>query len=347
MPLIVAHSVIQHPGALSQPALLVLSCIDGGNEWLRHAIIAATSYHFEDELALVVAAQQGLHGTPLILLPRLKLLVGPARLIAVPAADLRALVAIEAGDESPVAAHRAQHILAAQALATADDLAGADALLKTLGVGGAALFQALSLRDRIALLELKAELAADGAPPAAAQKAAARFAVGWAYSPAEFADYFRAFLTLTTGTAPLGAEAAEAALSALAPMLFDTLDCPTVAGFVAPEELAKAVAAWIGAGRRIGFARLSHGVAQLVVHGGYRGEAGAAGQALVDAYLGQAQALLGQAVLDRARIAQDGATASFGARVPDQPGEAELLLDAGGAITLQRFVPAPAEGNSP
>lgn len=343
MTLILADRAVLRPADLSQPALLVLSCIDGGNEWLSYAIAAPSAYAFGDEMALVVAAQQGLHGTPLVLLPKLGLMVGAARLIALSSADLQALVAVEAGAEGADAA-AAQSLLSTQGLSTAADLAGADALLKALGVAGAPLFQALSLGDRIALLGLKAELAAEGMPPAAAQKAAARFAADWAYSPAEFIDYFGAFLALTTSAAPLGAEDARGALATLAPLLFDTLDCPAVSGFVAPGELAAAVAAWIAAGRRLGFPRLSRGVWQLVVQGGYRGETGPAGQALVNAHLDQAQALLGGATLDRARIAQDGGAASFTAREPRNPGQAELQLDASGAITLQRFLPsAPQE----
>ncbi|MBB4098554.1 hypothetical protein [Sphingomonas kyeonggiensis] len=340
MTLIVASKPVFQPAGLSQPALLALSCIDGGNEWLAHAIQAPRLYAFEDEMALVVAAQQGLHGMPLVLLPRLGLMAGAARLIALSAADLRLLVAVEAGSEDAATTAAAQKLLAGEALYTAADLAAVDALLKSLGVAGASLFQALSLGERLALLDLKAELAADGAPPIAAQKAAARFAADWAYGPFEFVDYLRASLALTTGTAPLSADDASAALAALAPMLFDALDCPAVSGFVAPEAVAGAVAGWIRAGRRIGFPRLSRGVWQLVVHGGYRGETGAAGQALVDTHLDQAQALLTRASLDRARLAQDGGSAHFTAREPDQPGEIGLQLDASGAITLERFVPA-------
>jgi hypothetical protein len=340
MTLIVASKPVFQPAGLSQPALLVLSCIDGGNEWLAHAIRASGLYAFEDEMALVVAAQQGLHGMPLVLLPRLGLMAGAARLIALSAVDLRLLMAVESGSEDAATTAAAQRLLIGETLYTAADLATVDALLKTLGVAGASLFQALSLGERLALFELKAELAADGAPPAAAQKAAARFAVDWAYGPLEFVDYLRAFLALTTGASPLGADDAQAALSTLAPMLFDALDCPAVSGFVAPEAVAAAVAGWVRAGRRVGFPRLSRGVWQLVVHGGYRGETGSAGQALVTAHLDQAQALLMGASLDRARIAQDGGSAHFTAREPDQPGEVGLQLDAAGAITIERFVPA-------
>jgi hypothetical protein len=340
MTLIVASKSIFVPAGLSQPALFVLSAIDGGNEWLAHAIQTQRLYAFEDEMALVVAAQQGLHGTPLVLLPKLGLMAGAARLIALSAADLRLLMAVESDSGDAAANAAAQKLLIAEALYTAADLATVDALLKTLGVAGASLFQALSLGERLALFALKAELATDDAPPAAAQKAAARFALEWAYGPLEFIDYLRAFLALTTGAAPLDADAAKAALAALAPMLFDALDCPAVPGFVAPEVVAGAVVGWIRAGRRIGFPRLSRGVWQLVVHGGYRGETGAAGQALVDAHLDQAQALLTRASLDRASIAQDGASAHFTAREPDQPGEVRLQLDATGAITLEHFVPA-------
>ncbi|NYT43066.1 hypothetical protein HZY97_19990 [Sphingomonas sp. R-74633] len=346
MTVILAGRQVTGSADLSQPALLVLSCIDGGNEWLAYAIATPRNvYAFEDEMALVVAAQQGLHATPLVLLPKLGLIAGAARLIALSAADLQVLVAVEAGSDAADPA-AAQKLLTAEGLATATDLAGADALLKSLGVAGAPLFQALSLGDRLALLELKAGLAADGAPSATAQKAAARFAADWSYSPAEFTDYLRAFLALTTGANPLSADAARDALAALAPLLFDTLDCPAVAGFVAPQELAAAVAGWIAAGRRVGFSRLSRGVWQLVVHGGYRGQIGADAKALIAAHLDQAHALLAEAVLDRARLAQDGASASFTARAPDRTGEAGLQLNASGAITLQRFVPAPVEGES-
>jgi len=343
--LILADRTVTQAIALSQPALFVLSLVDGGNEWLAHAITAASTYRFEDEMALVVAAQQGLHGAPLVLLPKLQLMAGAARLIALPASDLQTIAAVESEQESAEAAAPLK-LLAAQRLATAGDLAGADALLKALGVAAAPLFQALSLGDRLALLELRAELAEEGAPPAAAQKAAARFAVEWAYGPIEFADYLRAFLALTTGSNALSAEEARAALTTLAPMLFDALDCPAVRGFVAPQELAMAVAGWIGAGRAIGFPRLSRAVWQLVVHGGYRGQTGAEAATLIAAHFDQAHALLVEARLSPARILQDGSAAVFTAPGADGAGEVELRLDAGGAITLDRFTPGPARGDS-
>lgn len=341
MTLYVGGRAVSAPAALSQPARLVLSCVDGGTEWLNHAILAGVRYAFEDELALVVAAQHGLHGAAPVLLPRLGLMVGAARLIAMSPADLQTLRAVEAGQREADAAP-VRKLLATQQLLTAGDLANADALLKTLGVASAPLFQVLTLRERIALHDLKAELGEDGAPAAAAQKAAARFAVEWAYGPAEFTDYFRAYLALTTGKGALSDAKAREALQALAPMLFDLLDCPAVSGLVAPQEAAQAVANWLDMGRHIGFPRLSRGVWQLVVHGGYRGETGAAARSLIDAHVEQAHALIRRSALVSGRLTQDGGSITYPLHAPSDSGEIVLQLDIGGAITLQRFVPASA-----
>lgn len=339
MSLVVAGMNVSGVEPLSGAAQLVLALIDGGQQWVAWAAgTPQVAYAFADELALLSGIQQGLHATPLMLLPRLGLLVAPERLMALPFDALRRLALGESGD---IPAAEVAAALSSQGLATSGDLAAVDALLAEFGIAAAPLFQAMALGDRLALLSLARELAASDAADADARKQAAAFAVDWARSPDEFADYFRAWLAIATGAdAITKPDAARAALETLLPLAFGALDCPSVAGPAGPEQLAAAVAAWHRAGRRVGFARLSLAVAQLVAHGGFRGQTGQAAQALVDSHVDQAQALLAATLPAGARLRQDGALALYD--FAGDGAEAVLGLDASGMITVQSFRPKPA-----
>ncbi|NML05992.1 hypothetical protein [Sphingomonas sp. G-3-2-10] len=318
---------------LSATAQLVLGFIDGGNEWLAYAVSTPAPYAFPDELALLTGVQQGLHGALLTLLPGLGLLASPARLFMLSASDLSLLTAAEGGADAPEAELRT--LLATQQLATAADLAAADAWLASLGVADAPLFQALSLADRIELVALENEAGGE-----AEAKDAGAFALSWAKTPLEFADYFRAFIALRAAAPSLTGEALATALLGLLPHLFGTLDCPSVGGIKPAAEITAAIRGWHASGRQIGFARLSLAAAQIAASTGFGAQPGADDPALIAAYMAQAQAVIGNGDIGSGRLGQDGASALFD--ITSDTGDAQIAVDAAGTISLHAFRPAPA-----
>ncbi len=347
----VASKLIQGRSGLSDLGALALAFIDGGVEWLAWAVgDPAASYAFPDETALVAQVQQGLHASPLTLLPGLKLVVSPVKLMTFSLSDLRTLAKAEGGADDAATAAQVAAILAAHGIVTQDGFTAVGAFLARLGVGGAALFQCLGLDDQIAINELITLPPPQGGQPDISGDAAA-FAVQQARTPREFADYYRSYLAqidklkAVDGSSEQRQAAAAAAVQTLLPLMFGALDCPQVAGLVPPAAVATAVGDWLRYGRRVGFSRLSEGVCRIIDSTTFTTETGAAAQQVVNLYLANAQSFLSANAPRTGRVGQDGRSCVF----PIQSGSlyAELLLGAAGTITLRQFrrVPPAAESS--
>jgi hypothetical protein len=182
-------------------------------------------------------------------------------------------------------------------------------------------------------------------------KEAAAFGVDKARTPDEFCDYFHAYLdcsrvlSLNDSSAQARAAAADAALETLLPLSFSLLDCPKVDGLVAPLEVSAAISEWLLMGRRIGFARASQVVQQVVAHGGYTGQKGPEALELVNAYASRAQLLLNAKEIDRGLLGQDGATCRF--PISNGKESAVIELTRTGLITLRSFDPTSPGGSAP
>ncbi|XUM21615.1 hypothetical protein ACRAVF_30740 [Bradyrhizobium oligotrophicum S58] len=349
MSVTVANRLIQGRGGLSEIGALVLAFIDGGVQWLEWAVRAPTaSYSFPDETSMMAEIQDGLHGSPLALLPGLGLQVSPVKLLTFNLGDLRAIAKAETGAQDAAAASQTASILSAHGIHAQSDLAAVPALLSQFGVATSPLFQCLGLNETIALWELIAlPQPQDGEPDI--RNDAAAFAVQQARTPEEFCDYYRIYMALTAKlkTAASSAEQrlsqANGAVQTLLPMMFGALDCPQVRGLVPPHEVAAAVNNWLRQGRRLGFARLSEGVCRIIESTTFTQETGAAAQQVVTLYLANAQSFLSANHPKTGRISQDGRSCIL----PTQSGNlyAELYLGADGDITLRQFrrIAPPAE----
>jgi hypothetical protein len=349
MTVMVANRLLQGRGGLSELAALVLAFIDGGVQWLEWAVTAPTaSYGFPDETRMVADIQQGLHGSPLALLPGLRLQISPVKLLTFSLEDLRTIAKAEAGAQDPATASQTQTILAAHGVLTQTDLAAVPAFLAQLGVTAAPLFQCLGINDMIALSELIKLPQPQGGEPDIRTDAAS-FALQQARTAEEFCDYYRIYTALTAkrNSATRAAEQrlaqANAAVQTLLPMMFSALDCPQVDGLVPPAEVAATVSNWLRQGRRIGFSRLSEGVCRIVDSTTFTSEQGQTAQQMINLYLANAQSFLSANHAKTGRISQDGRSCVL----PTQSGNlyAELQLGAAGDITLRQFrrIPPPAE----
>ncbi|MEA1672209.1 hypothetical protein [Nitrospirillum sp. BR 11163] len=346
MTVIVADRVLRTVSDLSAPSRLVLAFIDGGMEWLDWAARDPVArYAFPDETHLVGEVQRGLHGAPYALLPRLGLLVAPAKLMTLGMEELRTLAHVESGLDDDLVLRHAEATMAAHALLTQRQLAAVPAFLQSLGVGGQPVFQALELQElRVlhGLIDLPT-LAGDGHVDL--RGGAAAFAAEQARTPTEFADYYRFYLAQIANlkawnlSAEERRQRAEATMTTLLPLMFGALDCPQVDGLVSPAEVARAITDWLRRGNRLGFARLSEGVCRIAEDTVLTIETGVAARHLVDAYLSSAQSFLTAHAPTRGLMGQDGATCLF--PVTDGTTQAEVQLGATGTITLRQFRRTP------
>lgn len=349
MTVTVANRLIQGRSSLSDVAALALAFIDGGVEWLAWAAATpSAAYHFADETMLVTQVQQGLHASPLTLLPSLQLWVSPVKLMTFSLADLRMLARAEGGADDAASMTRVNAILSAHGLLTHADFRALPAFLADLGVASSPLFQCLGLNESIALMEL-VTLPDPGSGDPSTQADAAGFAVQQARTPEEFADYYRAYTALaakqTTTSAPADSRQMQAneAVQTLLPLMFGALDCPQVNGLVPPAEVAGAVNSWLRQGRRLGFSRLSEAVCRILDSTTFTNETGAAAQQVINHYLANAHSFLAANEPRTGQISQDGRSCVL----PAQSGNlyAELLLSPAGGLTLRQFrrIPPPAE----
>ena len=340
-------SIASHPlrsvRDFSDRARLVLGLIDGGTQWLKWAAAdPRVRYQFGDEVALVAGVQSGLHGSPLLLLPKTALIVGPAKLMTFDPPDLRAVAAVESGVAGARNAAKVATIIAAAGLATQSDLSRGAAFLAQIGVADAPVFQCLSLDDRLAILGLADDPEAAGSADPALQGEAAAFALTQGCTPQEFADYYRAYLAAARGAAQATPAArtalARSAVATLLPLLFGALDCPRVDGPTAAREVSDAINEWLCMGRPLGFARRSLAVQQVIAHGGFAQQTGEDARRIVEAYLYAAQAVLGSAAPGEGALAQDGMSRSFSI---ERDGEqAVIRLGPDGMIALAGYRPA-------
>lgn len=342
MSLILAGQMVQSPEDISELARLALHLVDGGTHWLRWAIgEAASQYEFADESAMAGAVQQGLHASPLTLLPRLQIMVSPVKLMTLSHADLRVLARAEDGETGARFEAHVSNILETHEIRTQAELQKTQAFLDDLGVRANPLFQILTLADQLAFYDLIWTTEEGEAPGLELQKEAAAFAVAEARTPQEFLDYYQVYLVLA---AKFGSKAdtpsrrhshAERALHSLLPSLLYLIDCPEVPGLVPPEQVAQALRAWAAWGKPLGFTRISAGVREIVRHTKYRAEGGAEAREYVSLYAAAAQAMIAAAPPKWGIMGQDGATCRYPIHAGDHEGE--VMLSPAGVISLAWF----------
>jgi hypothetical protein len=326
---------------LSEHARIVLAFVPGGEAWLDWARQdQRPRYRFEDDTALVAAVQDGIHDSPLVLLPRLELIVSPLLLMGLDIQDLRRLARAEGkgGDEAMA---EARDVLAGHDLATWDDLTGADVFLDRLGVGGWPLFATMTLGDRLTVLDLMRDRGETGT--ADFRREAAAFASSLSLTPAEFADYYRIYFGRSGEAGPSRETPAQrqarirATVGRLEPLLFPVLECPRVEGRATAWDVTVAVQEWLGMGHQLGFLRLSRAVQQVIAHCSFADESEESAERAVAAYLERAQAVLGSADLQPGPLRQDAAAREF--RAVSAGGEAVIELRPDGLVALSYFDP--------
>ena len=341
MTVIVAGQVLSGRPVLSARGEQLLSLIDGGREWLDWASADPRArYHFRDEPALIAGIQSGLHVSRLLLLTEIDLPVAIEKLMSLDDADLRTLSAAANGQGGVTVSSQVPDVLARNRLLTLAELAQGSTLLGEIGVATNPLFACQGLHDRLAVMALIP--ASDGKADALRQQAAG-FGLAFSGTVPEFVDYYRAYLGLAAAADPPWPSDAErdAAVRELRRALFPTLDCPRVVPGATAEEVSAAIEEWQMMGRGLGFARLSQGLREVILHGGWRPQDAPASDAVVHRYFVAAQASVARGPLELVGIGQDGSSSTF-RRLSDS-GETRIELAAGGLITLGSFIPPALE----
>ncbi len=337
----VGGAYLASAGALGEKERQVLGLIHHGPAWLDWAVGAAgVPYEFATSEALVEGIQTGLHGSPLTVLPRLKLLVSPRKLLALDATSLSQICAWEQGGETPSLVTRVLGVLHRNYLWTQEDLAAGKLFLEEQGVATQPFFQVLSLLDELTLLELLSEPQTPFGRGVGFAPEAAEFAAERAQSPREFVDYFQLYLATIEklGTKNVAKERrlhrARGILEEILPLAEGALRCPALARPPALAALPLVLRDWIAAGNVVGFARLSAAASQMYQESELRQQSGEEAEKLLARYMTATQRFLLAAEPTLEVLFQDGVTRAY--RLQTATGDASLLLDAAGDLTLTR-----------
>jgi len=352
MTVTVSGRLIQQNADLSDLLRQTLSYVDGGPEWLAWAMPTPMArYDLPDETTLLSEVQQGLHASPMTLLPGLGLWVSPVKLMSLGASNLRALGQAEIGDTSVAVKQQTQRIMVEHQLVDWQQLGTATDFLHDLGVQAAPVFQALDFNDRLALREVASlPLGQDGDAPAQLRLEAASFAVHQARTVPEFCDYYQVYLALaqkmntSDGGAGERLALAQQALDTLLPLAFGAMDCPQLpARLPSPKEVEQSLHNWLAKGRMLGFPSLSQAVLQIVTQTAFIKETGTDARRIFELYLSTAQAFLGSRNAWDSQLGQDGTSLTFTLTSGGLTAElstnqqAQLEVSADRVLSLRKF----------
>jgi hypothetical protein len=319
----------------------IVNLIDTGSSWLAWAIgNAGVHYRYADESSLVTGLQSGLHGTDLVLLPELGILLHPLKLMELKADELSVLAAVKQGSDSATL-RQAKRILAAHKLRNREDLEIGSEFLAETGVQNEPVFSGLTLAGQLALFAMVDEFSDANAFNKTLQKEAARFAVSHAESVFEFVDYYKFYMATIDDPAPSdsGVSArinkAEALRASGEPLLYGYLSCPSFSGVPTLEQMSVMVQRWLAEGNVLGFPRLSHGLMQIAQHADLQGTNEQATSALIKEFSAQSGALFKEKLAGSVELTQDGRKHFYSCQ--GTSGSARLCHSSNGNLTLESF----------
>lgn len=327
----------------------MLALIDGAERWLSWAIPASGPFfRFVDEAALVTGIQQGLHGSPLMLLQRLRLLVHPRKLWTLKEEQLNQVLSYEGDEEdNEVLGTSVQNVLNENGIFTQQNLASGLQFLQQIGQAQLPLFQALSLSDQIALMELVKTPPAPLALDRTAQASAAAFAVESAQTPREFVDYYTFFFEaaqrLAPGDEPSAlVQAVRRARDVLTEPVQALLPCPVSGRVPTPVEMYALVNQWVDQGQLVGFATMPSALRQIAASGPLPvpGEAEEAFRTRLRTFIDGVQQFLKYTEPSARTLSQDGLTYSYA--LISKSAAARLDRTDEGNVTLGRYQQTPS-----
>ena len=321
----------------------VVSMIRGAQRWLEWAAADPIDpYAFDDSASMVAGIQDGLHGSPWTLLPRLGVMVSPVRLLELAPDELSALASYEAESSAGVVSDRqVKKILSEHDLISQDELEVGLDFLDEMGLRSNSVFQSLSLADQIELFRLVDSAQTETKLDQKSQKEASAFAVRDAHQPMEFIDYYRFYMcALERGVGGKSAakrmSKAQELADGLSGRLYGQLKCPTVDHAPSLEELKALLGSWLPEHGSAAFPRLSAAVSEVFCSTEVIEPSGGATETAVDEFLSAAQSFLAYTPPSSSSVAQDGWSRRY--LLSAESGEARLAWDKTGQITLESLV---------
>lgn len=350
----VAGRTVRQVDDLAPRTQTMVALVDGAERWLSWAIPAPNPYfRFPDEAALVTGVQQGLHGSPLILLPRLRALVHPRKLWTLKEEQLNQLLSYEGDEEdNEVLGTSVRNVLNENGIFTQQNLASGLQFLQQIGTAGLPLFQALSLSDQVALMEVVKTPPTSLALDRTAQASAAAFAAESAQTPREFVDYYAFFFDaaerLATDDDPADLpDTVRGVRDRLIDPVQALLPCPVLERVPTPVEMYALINQWIDRQQLIGFATVPSALRQIAASGllPAPGEDDGAFRARLRSFIDGVQQFLKYTEPAGRTLSQDGLTYSFPLVAKSATARIDRTDD--GLVTLGRYEQAPGAAPSP
>jgi hypothetical protein len=329
---------IHEPSDLSLKGQVALEFVLFGEEWM-HASESGPPQAYTTEFEFLAALQEGLHGSPMVLLRRLGLTCSLLVLEVLALDELEAVLVYERStQENSVIRLKALNSLARHGIRCEADLTFADDFLMNCGVCREPVFASMTLTDRVAVYELLHDAWSGAEQDPMMQREASAFGVTLAQSPQEFVDYYRFFMALvgeqhaSPQHAARRGRFAEAAVEALTPALMSRLQCPIFDSPPSAQELPGRLREWCSHGNGLGFSTLASALAYVARHARLNGATGCAALQLIEAHLQSEHRVWLEMGPTSVRYRQDGKGAEYGYDLQD--GYRSLNLSAGGSLTI-------------
>ena len=343
---------------LSPKAATILDLISAGDDWFAWIVANPNSkYEFADERQLLAGVQMGIHGSPLILLQNLGVLVHALKLAELSEAELKIILAVESASKgsNAVAEMGAKKALESHNIRSQSDLSVGQKFLQDVGVADQPVFQAMTLADLIAVFDLVNSATTKISNLIEIQTEAAGFSCLYAQSPLEFVDYYQFYMSavqdqdLKPKAAGKRARLTEAAAESIGPLLYNLLWCPSLAPAPPLQEIPFIVQNWANRGNFLGFTRFSLALWQIYQNANLNGATGATAQQIINQSMEEIQALLTLQLPASVSLSQDGMEHYYQygtSTVPVQDSgttrtaklSALLRYSAYGNLTLMNFV---------
>lgn len=362
---------IKQPADLPTPTEAALALIPRATAWLKDAAASqAIELSFPDPPEFLLGVLRGLYATDLIFLKRAQAYLGPRRLLELSTDTIDELVNHESNEATNDADAPPPTALSEHNILTASDFAASFTTLNAVEAADAPIFQIRRLNELIRLHEAIADPSMpDAQSPLAV--VAIRFALDRAATIAEFADALTLFLRVAetnkaikklaeAATDATGSDAERAerlaeaeAIATQAAIIWETLIdaagtwllTPAFGFPVAnPAELTALLRQHLEFGQSLGFQSPSAGARQTANYLAHNALLHTPTPNAVRAYIERAQRCITEGTLGEPSFTQDGMAQNILAS--NQNTTVELMVDAGGCITLESFNEAPAPSNS-
>ena len=314
---------------------LISGMISGAPQWLEWAISNKDFWlSVASEEELLTRIQEGLHGSGLMCLHQLDLLVHPLRLAQMDEQELAILARPEQTDDE----ENASQILSANGLFTGRQLNRVYPLLEALELGDNLVFEIMALPDKIRILGLFPQQSPEEL--AAATKDAAQFAIQDAQSPSEFADRYDFFLAAMSKIKRKISKTAKTnkvntAWKNLSTLCNELLETFSLGRDPHDKDLAARIRTCLINGYKLGFLSKASAMKNIMEQTPFLEESGSKGTRIIDNYITQAEEVIRQGALDRCLVSQDGMNRTFIYNEPGPPRKrVNINVDIFGVVTI-------------